>query len=476
MQALAAAINDTNNSYTARKNALEELRETNKAYFGDLTLESATMGVLSQRVKDYSAALITEAVVKGQVDSIAKLSATLQKQVEVLDNLKAARERAQSAISASKPAPLTAGDVASGGNNAQDTLFGNLNVANAAFTKQRDVVDQLRVQIAAYTGELDKNIQLQIQQKPLKAVGDPDELKSIIPILEQIQRIYESISKPSKEPLFKQNEIAQELANPQSNAYQLFQAKIQEAFANGIEKGANDPKIKAAYDSLAHALQAQQSVQANPDLHAHFGFKLEDIDDKEVKQFHDDADKQLTDYMKKLPPIKSDVKVDPNLVFQAKSVQDFNEQISFLSYKKTLLMHLPNLEKISDKLSPAGLSSQDFFSGFLKILGAGLEQLGEFALSVAPVGNCDQDVYKNAESCFVSGWRSRRDCSGGTLWRRKRSKSVKAFAAGGIVTGPTLGLVGEAGPEVIFPLDRLNNFIKEQYGAGRNAHYGGRVH
>ena len=32
------------------------------------------------------------------------------------------------------------------------------------------------------------------------------------------------------------------------------------------------------------------------------------------------------------------------------------------------------------------------------------------------------------------------------------------FAEGGIVTGPTLGLVGEAGPEAIIPLDRLNQF------------------
>lgn len=35
---------------------------------------------------------------------------------------------------------------------------------------------------------------------------------------------------------------------------------------------------------------------------------------------------------------------------------------------------------------------------------------------------------------------------------------VWPFAEGGIVTGPTLGLVGEAGPEAIIPLDRLNQF------------------
>lgn len=34
--------------------------------------------------------------------------------------------------------------------------------------------------------------------------------------------------------------------------------------------------------------------------------------------------------------------------------------------------------------------------------------------------------------------------------------SIKPFADGGIVTGPTLGLVGEAGPEAIIPLDQLS--------------------
>ena len=37
--------------------------------------------------------------------------------------------------------------------------------------------------------------------------------------------------------------------------------------------------------------------------------------------------------------------------------------------------------------------------------------------------------------------------------------SIAAFAEGGIVTGPTMGLVGEAGPEVIFPLSKLESFM-----------------
>lgn len=42
----------------------------------------------------------------------------------------------------------------------------------------------------------------------------------------------------------------------------------------------------------------------------------------------------------------------------------------------------------------------------------------------------------------------------------KNSVSHMAMAEGGIVTGPTRALIGEAGPEVVFPLDRLREFIR----------------
>jgi hypothetical protein len=41
-------------------------------------------------------------------------------------------------------------------------------------------------------------------------------------------------------------------------------------------------------------------------------------------------------------------------------------------------------------------------------------------------------------------------------------KDIQMFATGGIVTRPTLGVFGEAGPEVVMPLDRLRSFIVER--------------
>ena len=40
--------------------------------------------------------------------------------------------------------------------------------------------------------------------------------------------------------------------------------------------------------------------------------------------------------------------------------------------------------------------------------------------------------------------------------------SIVPFAEGGIVTSATLGVFGEAGPEAVMPLDRLNDFVRDR--------------
>lgn len=43
---------------------------------------------------------------------------------------------------------------------------------------------------------------------------------------------------------------------------------------------------------------------------------------------------------------------------------------------------------------------------------------------------------------------------------------IPQFASGGVVSGPTLATVGEAGPEAIIPLDRLEAMLSQQGGGG----------
>lgn len=60
----------------------------------------------------------------------------------------------------------------------------------------------------------------------------------------------------------------------------------------------------------------------------------------------------------------------------------------------------------------------------------------------------------------------------GSIASQLKSK-IPGFAAGGVVTGPTLATVGEAGPEAIIPLDRLESILSQQQGGGTRVEIGG---
>jgi hypothetical protein len=56
----------------------------------------------------------------------------------------------------------------------------------------------------------------------------------------------------------------------------------------------------------------------------------------------------------------------------------------------------------------------------------------------------------------------------GTAVKGRLANSVPKFAEGGIVTRPTAGIFGEAGPEAIMPLDKLNALIGSTGGGNTN--------
>lgn len=84
VQALANAVTDSKKPYDQRAAALRELGQINKSYFGDLKLEEGQMATLTARVKEYTQALIQQAVVKGFENEVGKLSTELYDQEKAL--------------------------------------------------------------------------------------------------------------------------------------------------------------------------------------------------------------------------------------------------------------------------------------------------------------------------------------------------------------------------------------------------------
>jgi hypothetical protein len=88
VQALAAAVTDQNLTYKERNKALTELKEINKGYFGDLTVETATIAKLTAIVNEYTDALINQAVLKELEGDIGKVTVAYSRQIGVVKQLK----------------------------------------------------------------------------------------------------------------------------------------------------------------------------------------------------------------------------------------------------------------------------------------------------------------------------------------------------------------------------------------------------
>jgi len=127
-------------------------------------------------------------------------------------------------------------------------------------------------------------------------------------------------------------------------------------------------------------------------------------------------------------------------------------------------------ESIGNMLSKGG-GIKDVLNGFLGVLADGLIQVGQLAIktgaaiqgikealkSLNPVVAIAAGIALVALGTYVKGRlsESSKSMSGG---------GAKAFANGGIVSGPTMGLIGEypgakSNPEVVAPLDKLKDML-----------------
>ena len=110
-------------------------------------------------------------------------------------------------------------------------------------------------------------------------------------------------------------------------------------------------------------------------------------------------------------------------------------------------------------IAEAGIAIGNMFGNFLKQLGKILIQTGVLALAAK---KALATLFENPYTAIAVGVGL---TALGSIVTSKLSATK--FANGGIITGPTLGMVGEAGqPEVILPLSKINQFLEGGGGGG----------
>lgn len=171
VNALSAAVLDQTKSYKERNAALEQLKEINKNYFGDLTVETAQLGLLKQAVDDYTKAIIVNASIKAFSDEIGKVNAEISKQTRELDRLNTQTETYKKNVDKVNAANATNVQGVTGQNRAVNLATNNYNNASVAARKQADAVDKLKIQYADLEEAINGAVAESLKLKPLQTPG-----------------------------------------------------------------------------------------------------------------------------------------------------------------------------------------------------------------------------------------------------------------------------------------------------------------
>lgn len=172
-----------------------------------------------------------------------------------------------------------------------------------------------------------------------------------------------------------------------------------------------------------------------------------------------------------IPPVLIPVKIDPKSYSQI--VQDFQkltEQISGAAEQLGVDVAVAFGEALGGVISGQGNILANLGDTVIMALGAFMSQVGKMLIAYAISIEKLKTAFASPQEALAAGVVL---VALGAAVRNtmKSGPSVPAFADGGIVSGPTLGLMGEypgarSNPEVIAPLDKLKTLMKSDQSTG----------
>jgi len=170
-------------------------------------------------------------------------------------------------------------------------------------------------------------------------------------------------------------------------------------------------------------------------------------------------------------PVLIQVKIDPKSFSQI--VQDFDKLMTDVS-NAIASMGEDIAVAFGEAIGGAMSGQQDVLANFgdaiLTALGGFMSQVGKMLIAYAISIEKLQTAFANPTEALIAGI-ALVAIGGAIKSSMKKGPSVPAFADGGIVSGPTLGLMGEypgasSNPEVIAPLDKLKGMLKTNDSSG----------
>jgi archaellum component FlaC len=507
VKSLSSVILDQTKSYKERNRALGDLKEINKEYFGDMTLEEAKLRLLTSRVEEYTSALISEAVVKAFQDDIGKVSVELTKQQKELGKSVSKVNEYRKAIEAAEKSQNRVA-------KSRSSVFGeqtfqvknvtdNLNQALDAFKKQKDIVKQLGVQKEDLQTALNDAVGEGLKLKPLTKTGpeakekkiDREFLFQFLPFdpsgklnAKQKATIVDAMDKFSKEfsgilegiEFTSTNSTTQGAIDAANKWWKDFQNGLvtfkPQSFDIGpipIVEPEIDPAIgerfrKNMADAIGKDFKVDDSLfGAAFDRKAilkKFEDQFKSIGESLPKELQVGAVVQLIDQVTSLDALKKGLQ---ELYDKAKTpIETLRIQVN-AAISSGLSSGLAGIgEGIGQAIAAGGSVIEAAGRSILGAVGDLITQIGKALIEYGIVKQgldaiLAAGIAIPGVAAIVAGTAA---VAIGSLIKAAAFKP-KPFAEGGLVYGPTLGLVGEgsgtsrSNPEVIAPLDKLKNII-----------------
>jgi hypothetical protein len=439
---LAEAVSDSNLPYAQRKRALEELKDINKAYFGDLKLEDAATGKLTKTVDEYTKALVSSAIVKSFVNEIAEVSkAAIKSDAE----LTKATDRLARAEKALKAARSTGGLRGREGTAETSAAIDANNELITAFEQQRSLREKtldLETQRTVLHDQLNKALKESIQFKDLDSKGSEREVDLLQKRLTALEKIREATKDLSV------------VANLQEQIFDL-QVKItlRDAAKNGLSKEETDLAIKGFRDQLTEAFSKEAlSFEAIPKVKV-TRVELAPIEPSAIES----AIAKATGFDKKIP-IESDRQVQIRLLGlefvlaqeeAQKAVEKLRDTVVNGAIESFAAVGNSLGEALAGAFSGAGIGEglAKAASSFLSGIGGVLQEIGKQIIATSTLIKALKESLKTLITNPVAaiGVGLGLVALGGLL----KSIKIPAFAGGVNNFSGGLALVGERGPELV---------------------------
>lgn len=446
VSALSKAVLDQTLSYKQRNNALNQLKDINKSYFGDLTVETAALGLLKDRVDEYTKALINAAVIKAFQDEIGKIAVELSKQEKAFNEAGKAVTDARTKLQKL---------------NGEDFFFQNIKLGDvvADFKDQSKVVGKLRGQMFDLRTSIDEAVRSSLEFRPL---DDP----------KKVNADTENIIAKAKEmaAFLKEAFIIKYQFDPRDTKAESIRKA--QSFLDDVSKG--NLKVKIQFESLGN-----EPSPATPDIKGIPKFEPTELS----FDFQSNA-ALINKFQAQLNAIGSKLTLP---VIDMELPATFNEHVfdNFIKgaiaaqkVSKVLTEAIQNISiqgisSVAEGLGSAlaGGDISKIFSNFGNIIASGLQAIGKQMIAMSPVIAALKVALKSLNPALLLPAGIALTAIGAAL-RQSLSGGIKGFAQGGLVFGPTVGLVGEgsgtsrSNPEVIAPLDKLRGMMAES-GTGR---------